>query len=205
MKSKKRILLICCIAVIFAVGIQMLVSNHRRNQERENTTLRLTIAHARGWPRVSGGSYYFVLRSDGMLVSSLGLRQSGFFSFLGGWSFRNTFADNPFGISFLRYVRESASIQLTDEEYLRIVNLARQLPEGGSDFEFVIFGDRAGFIEIYYNGSIYAMSYASAAGSSVGSRVQATQETMYRLFHELADLSALNVDMHSRCFLCPPD
>jgi len=203
--NKRRIVLICCAAAILALGIQLLVYNHLRNQERENTTLRLAIASARGWPGMSGGFYYFVLRNDGVLISFLGLRQMGISELLGGSSLSNAFADNPFGIPFLQYVRESASIQLTDEEYLRIVNLAERLPEGGSDFEFVIFGDRAGFIEIYYNGSIYAMSYASAVGSRRGYRVQATQETMYRLFHELADLSALNVEMYSRCFLCPPD
>ncbi|MCL2201774.1 MAG: hypothetical protein FWB75_07390 [Oscillospiraceae bacterium] len=177
--KKRRIIAACCLLVLFGAGVYFAVSAYyNRNQYLADVTMIMAIH-----PPMRAEVYYIVLRNDGSLTSSRGTRQRSTHRSL------QVFMRNPLRRTFLRTVREIIEVQLSKEEYFRLINIAETFPSGGYDSNRVVLG--AGWIEVFYRGA-YFFEFYTRSGQGTNFR-----EALFHLLYEIVEMSPLEIRLRT--------
>ena len=149
----EKIVLICFLVLVLGIGVHQAISLHHRAQENANIVMKVAV---RPYSTMTG--YYFVLRDGGTLSVYEGRSRHRH-------STSSTFNTSPFTRPFLSSVYRAYEIQLAEEEYMYLLDIAKELHESGFRSEMVTaFG--ASIIYAYHNEVFYAISYWTHEGDA---------------------------------------
>ena len=165
--------------VIIAFGLILVAfagDYYIRFRQRESIVIEIAARRL----SVSGPyTFHFVLREDRTLVSSRGIRRISSHQ-------REDFKSPLFTRSILETVNETVEMQITEEEYNNLINLANRIPMYGEREE--LFALSLGILEIYYNGKLFRGQYPTLLYEEVGISLSVM---MNELLNEIVRLSPL--------------